>query len=160
LTNLPDHSAQPNVVTVLAISPDNEDHTSLRHIFSHTRWQIFEARNREEARSFLRQKPVGVLVCESDLPDVDWRDLLEDLSGSPASPLLIVTSRHADDALWAEALNLGAYDVVAKPFDGAEVTRIVSLAWLHWKEELTGARKRPERDDPDVGGRPAKSANA
>ena len=50
-------------------------------------------------------------------------------------PLLIVTSRVADACLWAEALNMGAYDVLAKPFDLTEVTRILSSAWLHWQEQ-------------------------
>jgi hypothetical protein len=34
----------------------------------------------------------------------------------------------------AEALNVGAYDVLSKPFNRTEVIRIVSLAWLHWEE--------------------------
>jgi DNA-binding response OmpR family regulator len=50
----------------------------------------------------------------------------------PNPPLLIVTSRLADERLWAEALNLGAYDVLAKPFDKREVIRTVTAAWLHW----------------------------
>jgi len=36
-----------------------------------------------------------------------------------------VTSRLADERLWAEALNLGAYDVLAKPFDSTEAMRVV-----------------------------------
>ena len=36
------------------------------------------------------------------------------------------------ERLWAEALNLGAYDVLAKPYDPTEVVRSVSLAWLQW----------------------------
>jgi DNA-binding response OmpR family regulator len=58
--------------------------------------------------------------------------MLEHISRLPDAPLLIVTSRLADERLWAEALNLGAYDVLAKPFDTAEVVRVVSLAWQHW----------------------------
>jgi DNA-binding response OmpR family regulator len=46
---------------------------------------------------------------------------------------LIVTSRLADERLWVEALNLGAFDVLAKPFDQKELVRSVSLAWLHWR---------------------------
>jgi DNA-binding response OmpR family regulator len=49
---------------------------------------------------------------------------------------LIVTSDLADDRLWAEALNLGAYDVLAKPFRAAEVFRTVSLAWRQWKDSF------------------------
>jgi DNA-binding response OmpR family regulator len=61
--------------------------------------------------------------------------LLAEVSTLPDAPLLIVTSRLADEQLWAEALNLGAYDVLAKPFDTEEVIRVLSLAWLHWKHE-------------------------
>ena len=45
-------------------------------------------------------------------------------------PGFIVTSLNADDQLWSEALNSGAYHVLAKPFDPVE---IVSMAWLNWK---------------------------
>jgi hypothetical protein len=44
---------------------------------------------------------------------------------------MIVMSRLADAHLWAEALNLGAYDVlVKKALDRTEVTRVLSLAWV------------------------------
>ena len=45
-------------------------------------------------------------------------------------PLLIVTSRFADERLWAEALNVGAYDVLAKPFERDEVNRVLTSAWV------------------------------
>jgi DNA-binding response OmpR family regulator len=60
--------------------------------------------------------------------------MLEVLTPLSNPPFLIVTSRTADERLWAEALNLGAYDVLAKPYNQAEVIRVVSLAWLLWKE--------------------------
>ena len=47
-------------------------------------------------------------------------------------PSLIVASRLADDRLWADALTLGAFDVLAKPFERMEVVRSVSSAWLDW----------------------------
>ena len=55
--------------------------------------------------------------------------------GSPKSPLVIVTSPDADDHLWAEALNLGASDVLAKPFDRGEVTRALFIAVLNWQSK-------------------------
>jgi DNA-binding response OmpR family regulator len=50
------------------------------------------------------------------------KDLLEE-----ARPL-IVTDRAADEALWAEVLNLGGFDVLAQPFDPTEVSRVVASA--------------------------------
>ena len=43
-------------------------------------------------------------------------------------PALIVVARVGDERLWAEVLNLGGYDVLAKPLDPAEVDYVISAA--------------------------------
>jgi DNA-binding NtrC family response regulator len=142
LRNLPEWAASPNRVAVLAVSPDRRDHISLRGIFGHTRWQLFDVPNCDEAQRHLERAQIGVVLCESELPDGSWKELLDRVSELPAPPLIIVTSRNADSALWAQVLNHGAYDVLTKPFDRSEVIRIVSLAWLYWKERLAPASKK------------------
>ena len=131
------------VVTVLAVSPFDEDHVFLSHLFSHSNWRIHQARCCGEALAVLRHHAIPVVLWESDMPDWSWRDALAELAGLPDAPLLIVTSRLADDNLWAEVLNLGGYDVLMKPFDRLEVLRVISLAWLHWKQqrERAGCRE-------------------
>jgi DNA-binding response OmpR family regulator len=96
-------------------------------------WQLSACPTLASALAALRKVRVPVVVCESDLQPGNWKDALEELRTVPDPPLLIVTSRCADERLWAEALNLGAYDVLAQPFDGMEVARIVNLAWLRWE---------------------------
>jgi DNA-binding NarL/FixJ family response regulator len=61
----------------------------------------------------LQQHEVGVVLCERDLVPGTWIDVLEHIKALTNAPSLIVASRHADDRLWAEALNLGAWDVLA-----------------------------------------------
>jgi len=61
--------------------------------------------------------------------------LLEEMMVMPHSPLLIVTSRLADERLWPEVLNVGGWDVLAKPFDRKEVIRVVESAWRHWQDQ-------------------------
>ena len=158
--NLPEISPADKTVAVLAVSPLDEDHACLRSIFSHSNWRIFQARNCSEALKFLKGHPMGVVVCERDLKDGNWKKLLESLTRLPIPPLLVVTSRNADDTLWAEVLNLGAYDVLSKPFDRAEVTRIISLAWLHWKEEATRTVLRPAAGKATAGTHGGISATA
>lgn len=143
LENLPDISPADKKVAVLGVSPHEDDHVCLRALVGHSNWTIAEARTCHEAMSFLNENRMAVLVCERKLPDGDWKTLLNSLSTLPLPPLLVVTSRDADDTLWAEVLNLGAYDVLSKPFDRAEVIRIISLAWLHWKEEAVRRLHKP-----------------
>ncbi len=132
--NLPEAIRSDQTVAVLAVSPSDDDLNRLDGIFQQTRWRLYSAHAFREASDFLREHPAAVVVCERSLPDGTWLDLYR-LAGSLSTPpKVIVTSDDADDSLWAEVLNLGGYDVLAKPFDRSEVTRIISLAWLHWKE--------------------------
>jgi response regulator RpfG family c-di-GMP phosphodiesterase len=123
-----------NAVTVLAVSSSNETLASLRAIFSHSRWRLFQARSCAEAILFLEAHPIPVVISEQNLSDATWRDLLAYVVSLPNPSHLIVASRCADERLWAEALNLGAHDVLAMPFRAAEVSHSVSLEWRRWKE--------------------------
>ncbi len=83
-----------------------------------------------------------MVLCTDEPMPGNWRDLLERLDGLAEPPALVVTSRLADDSLWAEALNLGAYDVLAEPFDRTEVVRVLSLAWLSMEQRPQRAAAR------------------
>lgn len=134
-------SCEPErVVTVLAVCPAKEDQLVLQHIFGHSKWQLFCESTWQKARSVLGEKRVPVVISDSVLPDASWKDVLGELSSMPDLPTLIVSARIADEHLWGEVLNLGGYDVLAKPFDANEVFRVVSLAWLNWKDSLERVR--------------------
>ena len=75
--------------------------------------------------------PVAVVLCDSDLPDGSWLDLFDSVASADDPPLLIVTSRMADERLWAEVLNLGGFDVIAKPFAEKEVLHVLETARMH-----------------------------
>jgi FixJ family two-component response regulator len=50
------------------------------------------------------------------------------MSGLQQAPPLIVMSRLADEALWADVLRQGGFDVVSKPLEKIEVRRVFSGA--------------------------------
>jgi DNA-binding response OmpR family regulator len=78
--------------------------------------------------------------------------MLERISLLSDPPLFIVTSRLADERLWAEALNLGAWDVLAKPFESDEVIRIVTIATQHWQDRHGVYKSCTERRKSAIGG--------
>ncbi len=123
------------VVSVLAVSPADEDYLSLEHVFSHSNWRLDRVRTCREAAEALRRGEFPVIICAARLPDGTWKDLLEELRAYTVPPRLIVSSAAADDSLWGEVLDLGGYDVLGKPFDPREVIRVVSLAWRQWRHD-------------------------
>ncbi len=127
------------VVTVLLVSAAEADHRSLGHLFHHTNWTLMEAWGCAEALRLLGAHAIPVVICDSRLPDGAWTDLLQSACALPSPPLVIVTSRLADDQLWAEVMTAGAWDVLEKPFNQSELVRVVSLAWLAWKDQFQRA---------------------
>jgi DNA-binding response OmpR family regulator len=128
-----------STITVLSIGPQEEDHSALSRIIAAaewplcpaSRWKLHACSNLDSGMSFLKDHRAPLVICEGDLGAATWRDFWAQAATLSDPPFLIVTSRLADEYLWAEALNLGAYDVLAKPFHPEEVVRALSQAWLH-----------------------------
>jgi DNA-binding response OmpR family regulator len=130
--------------TLVAVLRSGEECDSLREALSPFEWEVRFARTVHETLATLQERPVGVLLSESQLSDgCSWKDLLDQCQGLDCPPMLIVTDRLADDRLWAEVLNLGGYDLLLKPFEPAEVLRVVSSAWLRWKQERAYRGRKP-----------------
>jgi DNA-binding NtrC family response regulator len=141
-TSEPDRLLLEPAVTLLAVGPE-EDLYCLRAICGGTGWTLREARTLQEALTCLDHNAFPVVLCQQDLPDGPWTELLEAASDLPEAPYLIVWSRHADSALWAAVLNLGGYDVLATPFRVPEVVHAVRMAALGWRERRSTAGKIP-----------------
>lgn len=122
---------QESCVTVLAVGEFSQDRQLLHDIFRDLGWRLFEARDRRRAMQYLQRNPVHVVLAESDLPDWNWKKVLTDIRRLTPPPQLIVTSRTADDYLWAEVLNVGGYDVLPQPFARDEVERVIAAAHRH-----------------------------
>ena len=132
--------------TVLAIIAP-EDQTSLSNLFVQSTWKVVFTSSFLEAKSVLGEDVPGVVICDGRLPDGNsWKDLLHEMRKMQDPPPLIVADRLADDRLWAEALNLGAYDLLAKPFDGKEVWHAVTTACR--SHENKQAIPKPETAEP------------
>jgi DNA-binding response OmpR family regulator len=142
LKELPSAHTHPVNIPILLVSPHPADVAALRHILHHSDWEITHVETVNAARKHLSRHAAAVVLCERDLPDGSWSDILSTTSEIEQAPLLLVISRHADDALWAEVLNVGGYDVLLKPFDKAEVARVVGMAWRNWWNLCTGTAAR------------------
>lgn len=104
-THAPSKPAE--VVKVLLISSLSEDQVPLRHIFEQSNWLLHRVSTCREALTYLSDNDAGVVICERDLPDGDWKLVLNRFDSLPMPPNLIVTARLANDELWAEVAQHG-----------------------------------------------------
>lgn len=118
--------SKPPAFAVLLLSSSDASRASLFSICAGRGWTVYEAGNSREALSLLDRHAISVVIV-----DEQWREVLLDVTSKPKSPCVIVTAAFADEALWAEVLNLGGFDVLAQPFDANEVIRITQAAFRH-----------------------------
>jgi DNA-binding NtrC family response regulator len=127
------------LIRILSISPEEEDHTALFQILDKLPFRVTTARTCLEAAACLGLDQFGIILCECRLPDGNWTEILNRIEDVAGQPLLIVTSRVADVSLWAEVLNLGGYDLLAKPFSHQEVRHVLTSAWVQRANPIRSA---------------------
>jgi|SRR5579872_1178856 len=110
---------------VLFVSPYPQDALTLARMLDNVP-SLIHAASVKEAASKLETARFQTVLTEATLEDGTWLDLLQ-LSRS-LNTLVIVTHPWADVRFWAEAINMGAYDVLAQPFNRTEVRRVLGAA--------------------------------
>lgn len=99
-------------------------------------FNIFTAKNCEEALKIAKQQAIALYLLDVNLPDGDGFSLYEDIRKYSQAPVIFLTARgEADDRL--RGLGLGADDYVVKPFLTAELLlRIAALLRRTYTKEL------------------------
>jgi len=107
-----------------------DDDTEIRNLFSNVLTDLgFDVATAPDGRSALelmRGAPYDIALFDVRMPYMDGLTLLEESRriGSPAH--VIILTGFGTSALAAEAVKLGAYDFITKPFEIDEVERIIS----------------------------------
>jgi len=73
---------------------------------------------------------------------------MRSLEAAADPAFLIVASRLADNRIWAEVLNEGGHDVLAKPFHTPEVLQSITSACLWRRVHEAEGQKRKSRSAP------------
>ena len=110
---------------ILFISGRQEDARCLSRMLHGLPMVLRHVETLQQARTKLQLEEYSVILTEAALPDGGWLDVLHLARECPQELEVVVTDPQADSRLWAEALNLGAYDLLAQPFYEPEVRRIL-----------------------------------
>jgi len=100
-------------------------------------YQVFLAKNAEEAFRQMETCNPDVILLDLILPDMDGLRVLEKLKQTFPDQIVIMITATKTIKTAVEAMKLGAYDYITKPFDVDELRLIVhrALSTLALKEE-------------------------
>lgn len=122
-------------VPVVFVSASTEDARVFHEIADARRSLVVNVPDLTGARAVIEKLCVGLVACDTEIEGPgSWRDLLREHSAHPGCAFVVV-SQHADEALWAEVLNLGGLDLLAKPLAVEDVERAIGLGLQYVRGE-------------------------
>jgi len=111
--------------SILVIDDEVGTRESLKMILKND-YQVFLAKNAEEAFQQIETHPSDLILLDIILPDMDGLRVLEKIKQKDPDQLVIMITATKTVKTAVEAMKLGAYDYITKPFDVDELRLIIS----------------------------------
>lgn len=90
--------------------------------------QVFAFNSAQEALTQIRQRSFDVVLTDLRLPGMDGVELLREMRRLGLDVPVILMTAHASIETAVEAMKLGAFDYIQKPFNGEEIAILVERA--------------------------------
>jgi len=113
--------------SVLIVDDEVGTRESLRMILKND-YQVFLAKNAEEALLQFKEHSPDVILLDIILPDLDGLKVLEKIKQKEPEAIVIMITATRTVKTAVEAMKLGAYDYITKPFDTDELCLVINRA--------------------------------
>ena len=113
--------------SILIVEDEEQLQRMLRSALTQAGYMVVTARSGLEALEQLVRNEFGVVLLDLGLPDMDGKEVIAQARSISRAPMLVVSARGSEREKIA-ALDLGANDYVAKPFDMGELMARIRVA--------------------------------
>lgn len=115
-----------------------DDEESFRHMLSvilrKEKYEVETASNGEEALQKISESPFDQILCDIRMPQMDGLEFLKEAQKAGVESTIIMMSAYGTIDTAIEAMKLGAYDYISKPFKTDEI--ILTLRKAEEREQL------------------------
>ncbi len=113
---------------ILAIEDDQRMRELLKEILSRNGCSVFTAKNGEEGIGLLERRTFDLIITDLKMPDIDGITILSKARELNPENLVIVITAYGTVESAIEAMKLGAYDYIQKPFEPEELMLVIKKA--------------------------------
>ena len=117
-----------DVIHVLIVDDDSDVRRLLTAVLSRAPMAVIEAASGSEAMERLGRAEFDVALVDVQLPDHSGLDILRWARDADVDVEMIVLTGHADVETAVQAMRLGAYDFIGKPWKNSELLEVVAKA--------------------------------
>ena len=125
-----------------------------------SKFRVVEAASVSQARERLQSDRPHIVLLDYNMPGEDGLVLLQEMKNDRDAPAVIMVTAHGSERLAVEAMKLGAYDYLAKPYELDELRLVVQRAFERQdlRREVHGLRDQLASEGqfgPMIGSSPA-----
>jgi DNA-binding NtrC family response regulator len=116
-------------ITALLVHQNSETLTILKGALERQGMRILQAESRAAAKRMLGGlNPAPLVFTDTHLPDGTWADILAVAENARLPVNVIVVARLVDTRFYVEAIETGAFDFLAPPFNATDLAYVVRSA--------------------------------
>ena len=91
-------------------------------------FEVEVLKNPEEALAIIRERKFDILIADIMMPEINGLQLLETVKEANPDTRVIIMTGFATSEMAREAMEKGAYDIIAKPFKPVDLRAMVAKA--------------------------------
>ncbi len=110
---------------VLVVDDEEEMCNVLRKILEQDGYEVSTATSGSRALATMKQKPADLILLDIKMPGMDGIEMLRKLRDFNQDAVVIILTAYGTLGTAREAMQLGAYDYITKPFDANFVKNMV-----------------------------------
>lgn len=111
---------------ILVVDDEESARLALSRILTREGFEVASAGNGIEALDFLRANKVEIIITDINMPEMGGLDFLRELNRSYPGTNVIMITAYGEVESYIEAMNLGAFEYINKPFKVDELKKIIN----------------------------------
>ncbi len=113
---------------ILVIDDEQSLREGAQRILSRMNFEVFLASRGDEGLTLLQEQPVGIVLLDMKMPGMDGMEVLKRIMAMDRGIIVIVITGYATVETAIEAMKLGAYNFIPKPYQPEQLRIAVSRA--------------------------------
>jgi len=110
---------------ILIVDDEKNVLSSFKKIMAQDGYQIFTANNAEEGLSIAKDNPIDLLIMDIRMPGMSGLEALSKFKKIDARMPIIIMTAYGTTETAIEAMQLGAYDYIIKPFEVPQMKNLI-----------------------------------
>lgn len=123
-------------IKILVVDDEETVRVLLQRILKNAGYDVLTAANGEEALSVITKGGIDMALLDIKMPGLSGVDVLGKIKAAELDLCVVMVTAVADVQVAVEAMKLGAYDYITKPFDQDEALRKIKQALETWQEQF------------------------